>query len=145
MNEFIALFNERIYPAAFRPISHYCRCRKLPPGLKEWQAFNDLKKKIDNFNALCPLLERMLDKAMMERHWKRIEEVTKWRLDVESDGFLLKNVMEAPLLSNVEDIEVYGCIDSAEKRPNNWRHLILIQNCVEVLSFVWRVRRPAMT
>lgn len=87
-------------------ISHCCRCRKLPPGLKEWQAFNDLKKKIDDFNEICPVLERMLDKAMMKRHWSRIEEVTHWKFDVESDGFLLRNVMEAPLLSNLEDIEV---------------------------------------
>lgn len=82
------------------------RCRKLPKGLKEWQAFNDLKKKIDDFNELCPLLERMLDKSMKERHWKRIEEVTKWTFDVESESFYLRNVMEAPLLSNIEDIEV---------------------------------------
>ena len=82
------------------------RCRKLPKGLKEWQAFNDLKKKIDDFNELCPLLERMLDKSMKERHWKRIEEVTSCSFDVESDGFLLRNVMEAPLLKNMEDIEV---------------------------------------
>ena len=74
--------------------------------MKEWQAFNDLKKKIDDFNETCPLLERMLDKSMMERHWKRIEEVTGWKFDVESEGFLLRHVMEAPLLQNMEDIEV---------------------------------------
>ena len=83
------------------------RCRKLPKALKEWQAFNDLKKKIDDFNETCPLLERMLDKSMMERHWKRIEEVTGWKFDVESEGFLLRHVMEAPLLQNMEDIEVH--------------------------------------
>lgn len=83
------------------------RCRKLPPALRGWQAFNDLKKKIENFNELCPLLERMLDRSMKERHWKRIEEVTKWSFDVDSDGFLLRHVMEAPLLTNMEDIEVW--------------------------------------
>ena len=75
--------------------------------MKEWQAFNDLKKKIDDFNELCPLLERMLDKSMKERHWKRIEEVTKWSFDIESEGFYLRNVMEAPLLKSMEDIEVF--------------------------------------
>ena len=87
------------------------RCRKLPKALKEWQAFNDLKKKIDDFNELCPLLERMLDRAMKERHWERIEEVTQWKFDVESEGFLLRHVMEAPLMENIEDIEVrtYTC------------------------------------
>ena len=82
------------------------RCRKLPKGLKEWQAFNDLKKKIEDFNMLCPLLERMLDKSMKDRHWKRIEDLTKWKFDVQSEGFILRNVMEAPLLTNIEDIEV---------------------------------------
>lgn len=82
-------------------------CRKLPPGLKEWQAFKDLIKKIDDFNAICPLLERMTDKAMKERHWQRIEEITKHKFDVESEGFALRNIMEAPLLQNMEDIEVY--------------------------------------
>ena len=43
---------------------------------------------------------------MMDRHWKRIEEVTGWKFDVESEGFLLRHVMEAPLLQNMEDIEV---------------------------------------
>jgi len=74
--------------------------------LKDWQAFNDLKKKIDDFNETCPLLELMAQKAMKERHWQRIEDVTKYKFDVESENFQLRNIMEAPLLKNKEDIEV---------------------------------------
>ncbi len=54
----------------------------------------------------------MLDPAMKERHWQRIEEVTGWKFDIESEGFQLRNVMEAPLLKSLEDIEVcafMGC------------------------------------
>ncbi len=83
-----------------------CRCRKLPKALKEWPAYEALQKKIDDFNETCPLLEMMANKAMLPRHWKRIEAVTKCELDVYADGFLLKNLMEAPLLQYKEDVEV---------------------------------------
>lgn len=65
------------------------RCRKLPKGMKDWQAFLDLKKKIDDFNETCPLLEMMSNKAMAERHWHRISVLTKKPLDIESDNFTL--------------------------------------------------------
>ncbi|XP_066913562.1 dynein axonemal heavy chain 5-like [Clytia hemisphaerica] len=81
------------------------RCRKLPRGLKDWQAYLDLKKQIDDFNESCPLLEMMANKAMKARHWKKIGEITNHQFDVESETFLLKNIMEAPLLENKEDIE----------------------------------------
>lgn len=48
----------------------------------------------------------MANKAMLERHWKRMEEVTGHGFDVESESFQLRNIMEAPLLQFREDIEV---------------------------------------
>ena len=82
------------------------RCRKLPKALKNWKAYKDLKKKIDDFNESCPLLELMANKAMKARHWKKLSAVTKHEFDVDSESFFLKNIMEAPLLENKEDIEV---------------------------------------
>ena len=84
----------------------FARCRKLPKALREWQAFNELKKKIDDFNECCPLLELMANKAMKERHWERLAALTGHTFEVESENFLLRNIMEAPLLENKEDIEV---------------------------------------
>lgn len=88
------------------------RCRKLPKGLKDWQAFLDLKKRIDDFSESCPLLEMMTNKAMKQRHWDRISELTGTPFDVESDSFCLRNIMEAPLLKNKDDIEVHKIIRS---------------------------------
>lgn len=48
----------------------------------------------------------MANKAMKARHWKKIGEITEHVFDVESDSFLLKNIMDAPLLEHKEDIEV---------------------------------------
>ena len=67
----------------------------------------DLKKKIDDFNETCPLLELMANKSMKERHWDRIAKTTSFTFDFESENFMLRNIMEAPLLKSKEDIEVH--------------------------------------
>ncbi len=82
------------------------KCKKLPKGLKDYQAFEDLSKLLSDFTETCPLLEMMSHKAMQQRHWERIEGVTGHKFDIESENFLLKNVMQAPLLKFKEDIEV---------------------------------------
>ena len=84
----------------------FSSCRKLPRALKDWQAFLDLKKTIDDFNESCPLLELMANKAMKQRHWDRIATLTGHTFEMESETFSLRNIMEAPLLKHKEDIEV---------------------------------------
>ncbi|XP_078399005.1 dynein axonemal heavy chain 8-like [Cetorhinus maximus] len=91
------------------------RCRRLPKGLKEWQAFLDLKKKIDDFSESCPLLEMMSNKSMELRHWERISAVTGHKFNVTSETFSLKNVMDAPLLHFKDDIEDI-CISSVKEK-----------------------------
>ena len=91
------------------------RCRKLPKGLKEWPAFHDLKKIIDDFTDICPILELMSNKAMKQRHWTRIENITKFKFDLERNGFSLRDIMEAPLLENKEDIEDV-CISAMKEK-----------------------------
>ncbi|CAB3374843.1 Hypothetical predicted protein [Cloeon dipterum] len=91
------------------------RCRKLPKGLKEWPAFHALKKTIDDFNDMCPLLELMANKAMKPRHWQRIMDSTKHNFELDSEGFCLKHILEAPLLECKEDIEDI-CISAMKEK-----------------------------
>ncbi|XP_034534414.1 dynein heavy chain 5, axonemal [Notolabrus celidotus] len=91
------------------------RIRKLPKGLKEWQAFRDLKRTIDDFTESCPLLSMMANKAMLPRHWTRLSELTGHSFQVESESFALRNIMEAPLLRYKEDMEDV-CISAVKER-----------------------------
>jgi dynein heavy chain len=86
------------------------RCRRLPKGLKDWKAYDDLKKTIDDFNECCPLLELMANKSMKKRHWDRISEITCHPIDIESEDLKLRNIMEASLLKNKEEIEVHSLL-----------------------------------
>ncbi|CAJ1081553.1 dynein axonemal heavy chain 5 isoform X1 [Xyrichtys novacula] len=91
------------------------RIRKLPKALKEWPAFRDLKKTIDDFAESCPLLYMMANKAMLPRHWTRLSQLTAHSFQVESESFALRNIMEAPLLKHKEDIEDV-CISAVKER-----------------------------
>ncbi|KAF6020163.1 DNAH5 [Bugula neritina] len=91
------------------------KCRKLPRALKEWQAFEELRKTIEDFNEMVPLLELMTNKAMKPRHWQRMADVTGHAFDVENEQFQLKNILEAPLLKYKEDIEDI-CISAVKEK-----------------------------
>ncbi|XP_071095783.1 dynein axonemal heavy chain 8-like [Haliotis cracherodii] len=91
------------------------RCRRLPKGLKDWQAFLELKKKIDDFSESCPLLELMANKAIKERHWDRIAKLTGHTFDFDSDNFALRDIMKAPLLKYKEEIEDV-CISAVKEK-----------------------------
>ncbi|XP_052240013.1 dynein axonemal heavy chain 8-like isoform X2 [Dreissena polymorpha] len=91
------------------------RCRRLPKGVKEWQAFLELKKKIDDFSETCPLLELMANKAMKERHWQRMANLTGHTFDFDSENFTLRDIMKAPLLKYKEDIEDI-CISAVKEK-----------------------------
>ncbi|CAG9855812.1 unnamed protein product [Phyllotreta striolata] len=91
------------------------RCRKLPKGMKDWPAYLELKQKIDDFNETCPLLELMANKAMKDRHWKRLNDLTGYFFDVENPNFTLKNVMDAPLLDYKDDVEDI-CISAVKEK-----------------------------
>ncbi|XP_009944314.1 PREDICTED: dynein heavy chain 8, axonemal, partial [Leptosomus discolor] len=90
-------------------------CRRLPKGLQHWQAFLDLKKKIDDFSECCPLLEMMTNKAMKQKHWNCIAETTGHQFDIESESFCLRNILEAPILKHRDDIEDI-CISATKEK-----------------------------
>eukprot|EP00462_Mataza_sp_D1_P007532 CAMPEP_0175123998 /NCGR_PEP_ID=MMETSP0087-20121206/2542_1 /TAXON_ID=136419 /ORGANISM="Unknown Unknown, Strain D1" /LENGTH=4569 /DNA_ID=CAMNT_0016405727 /DNA_START=105 /DNA_END=13811 /DNA_ORIENTATION=+ len=91
------------------------KCKKLPKSLRDWDAYLELSKTIEDFIAVLPLLNEMSKPAMRKRHWDEISELTKTEFDFEKFHELkLKTVLEANLLEFQEDIE--EITDGAEKQ-----------------------------
>ena len=57
----------------------------------------------------------MSNKAMKYRHWQKIQQITGFTFDLERPGFCLKDILEAPLLPNKEDIEDV-CISALKEK-----------------------------
>ncbi|KAJ3091620.1 Dynein heavy chain 5, axonemal [Quaeritorhiza haematococci] len=81
------------------------KIKKLPKAMKDWDAFLELKKSVDNLTATVPLLEMMSNKAMQKRHWDAIQAATKTTFNLDPEMFYLKNLLDAPLIDVKEDIE----------------------------------------
>ena len=45
------------------------QCKKLPKALRDWPAYTDCRKKIDDFLEILPLLQALSSPDMRDRHW----------------------------------------------------------------------------
>lgn len=85
-------------------MDYQLRCRSLPKGMQNWNAYIDLNRKIDDFNELCPLLELMTKDGMKDRHWKALEAMMSYELKVDDPKTTLGHVLGAPLLKYKDDV-----------------------------------------
>ena len=55
---------------------YQAQCKKLPKALREWPAYLDCRKTIDDFLDMLPLFQALAHKSMRERHWKEVMSIT---------------------------------------------------------------------
>lgn len=89
-------------------------CKKLPGILKQWEAYKDLKKMIEDMQVIIPLVVAMTNDAIMPRHWDEVNELTKAEIPHGQDHFTLQLFLDAPILDFQEEIEEIA--DSAVKQ-----------------------------
>jgi dynein heavy chain, axonemal len=80
-------------------------CSRLPMETKNYPAYKDLKKELDDMETVLPLVEMLADKSIKERHWEQLIQLTGKDVPYSSETFLLKDLLAADLLSVQEDIE----------------------------------------
>ncbi|KAF8281137.1 dynein, axonemal, heavy polypeptide 5 [Trypanosoma cruzi] len=80
------------------------QCKRLPKSLRDWDAYVELKKILDDFMELQPVIQELKNPAVVERHWQEIMRITghKWRTD--PDLFKLQNLVDANLLRVVDEV-----------------------------------------
>eukprot|EP00929_Paragymnodinium_shiwhaense_P087549 TRINITY_DN476_c0_g6_i1.p1 TRINITY_DN476_c0_g6~~TRINITY_DN476_c0_g6_i1.p1 ORF type:complete len:3651 (-),score=1240.57 TRINITY_DN476_c0_g6_i1:538-10725(-) len=104
------------------------RCKKMPRQLREWPAYNELKKEIEDFQEVLPLLMDLGKPSIMPRHWQQVMEITGKDLPVESDNFKLQSLIDANLNEFVDEIS--DITEGADKQQ-------VIENKLREISAQW--------
>jgi len=117
------------------------RCRKMPKKLRDWEAYNTLKKKIEDFQLVLPLLQELSKASIMPRHWEAVEKITGSKLNVMDAEFKLQQLLDAPLVEKME--EITEITDGADKELGIQNKLAEIEAkwVIEAFSFSpWKAR-----
>ena len=112
------------------------RCRKMPKKLRDWEAYNALKKKIEDFQLVLPLLQELSKVSIMPRHWEGVERLTGHKLDVMNAEFKLQTLLDAPLVEKME--EITEITDGADKELG-------IQNKLAEIEAKWLIEQFSFT
>jgi len=91
------------------------RVKKLPGRLREYQSFEALKKKIEDFQLILPLLQELSKPSIMARHWEEVMEIcgTEWDV-IGNPEFKLISLVESNLVDKCEEVE--EVTDGADKQ-----------------------------
>ncbi|KAH0574694.1 Outer-arm dynein gamma [Spironucleus salmonicida] len=111
----ISSFNEYLwFEANFSAIQSVLqdfqnKCARLPKQMRQWDAYIELKKKIDDFSSVFPVLQLLSHKAIIERHWIEISKITSCQQILQvvekPDSFKLGVLLGAGIFEFRDEIE----------------------------------------
>ncbi|TYZ58790.1 hypothetical protein PybrP1_001566 [[Pythium] brassicae (nom. inval.)] len=90
------------------------RCKKLPKTLCEWEAYHILRRDINDFLDVLPLVRELSRESIKPRHWDELVRTCGQALPVESEGFRFQDIVAARLLTWREEVE--AICESAQKQ-----------------------------
>ncbi|XP_070190368.1 uncharacterized protein [Littorina saxatilis] len=93
--------------------SYWDECLALPSKLKDWDAYNDLKTKLQTYLEVFPLLQNLASKGsnrfnipeIRNRHWLRVMQVTNSSFQLEANVFKLCHLLDIGLIKHKTEIE----------------------------------------
>ena len=86
------------------------QCKRMPKQLRDWDAYAELKKTIDEFFEVLPLLQQLSQSSMRVRHWESIQKVCEKELPMDDQGpsvdsCKMHHILEMGMLKYSEEIE----------------------------------------
>lgn len=110
--------------------------RKMPKSYREWQAYKDCRKTIEDLSATMPLLQGLSHKSMKDRHWHEVARITGATvLPIPSEGLLLQHLLESNLLAHRDEIEDLCSSVSKEEAVEKKLKSVADQWAVESFTF----------
>ena len=84
------------------------QCKKMPSKLRTWDAYAELKRTIDDFFEVLPLLQNLSQPSMRKRHWETIEKVCEKEelKDSQASPRVLVNVKSKKMPQQIRCIQV---------------------------------------
>jgi dynein heavy chain, axonemal len=81
--------------------------KKMPKSLRDWPAYKDCRRFLDEFSGLLPLLEGLSHPAVRDRHWKELAVIAgaSVSLPLPSEGLTLGDLLAAGLIAHREEVE----------------------------------------
>ncbi|XP_059166583.1 dynein axonemal heavy chain 8-like [Physella acuta] len=84
---------------------YWDECLALPSKLKDWEAYNDLRTKLQNYLEVFPLLQKLASKEIRNRHWLQVMHVTHSSFQLEGNVFKLCHLLDIGLIKHRSEVE----------------------------------------
>ena len=97
--------------------------------IKGLGAFSALNERVKSMGTVLPLISDLHSKAMMNRHWKKLMEITGKNIQFDSSKFCLEDLIQLELYKYSD--EVNELVDSANKEARIEDNLNKIKNIWE--------------
>ncbi len=110
--------------------SYASRCKKLPGRLREFPSYTQLKRDIENFQLILPLLQELSKDSIKARHWDEVMTICGTQFEVIGNpDFKLQSLIEIDLVAVKEEIE--EVTDGADKQ-------LKIEQQLSEISCLWQ-------
>ena len=110
--------------------------RAANKAIRNWKAFLALNDRVKNMGTILPLISDLHSKYMMERHWKRLMNITSKTLKFNSPSFCLEDLIKLELYKYAEDVS--ELVESAQKEAKIETNLHKIEKIWEEQTFEFK-------